>query len=64
MTRFQAEVAEYDQFADINLHDTVKIQKLQAAFSGDRELTGKLLVTARSTVKMHALMTLLISSMR
>ena len=42
MTKFQAKVADYDQYAPVVLHDTVKIQKLQMAFSADCELMGKI----------------------
>ena len=42
ITRFQAKLADYNQFVDINFHDTVKIQKLQAAFRGNKELTGEI----------------------
>ena len=33
ITTFQTQIAEYDQYADIKLHDTVKILKFQATFT-------------------------------
>ena len=42
MAKFQDKVTEYNQYAAIVLHDTVKIQCFQMAFSGDPELLNEI----------------------
>ena len=42
MTRFLAELTEYHQYSELKMPDNVKIQKLQAAFCSNTELTNEI----------------------